>query len=187
MKISRFTIVFEREGLFFLYNTYTQSLFKINAAYYQQISKVISKEKNINILPKELIEFLESRHFIDDEKEQSAHDFCIKMEYRKRFESFSGKTLSLVIAPTLACNFACPYCYEANLPTSIMTEEVEDNIIRFIKSFETSCDKLEICWEGGEPLIGFEKIKSLFEKIESKTSLKVKEHLIDTNGYLLTP
>lgn len=109
------------------------------------------------------------------------------MEYRKRFESFCGKTLSLVIAPTLACNFACPYCYEANLPVSIMSKEVEDDIILFIKSFENVCDKLEICWEGGEPLIGFETIKSLFSKIESRTSLKITEHLIVTNGYLLTP
>ena len=108
------------------------------------------------------------------------------MEYRKRFESFSGRTLSLVIAPTLACNFACPYCYEANHPASIMPKVVEDNIIRFIKSYETVCDKLEICWEGGEPLIGFETIKSLFAKIETKTSLKIEEHIIVTNGYLLT-
>ena len=187
MKISRFTIIFEREGLFLLYNTCTQSLFKISETNYQLICKVISGEESINTLPKDLFDFLKTRHFIDDEKEQEAHDFCVKMEYRKRFESFSGRTLSLVIAPTLACNFACPYCYEANLPASIMNEEVEDNIIRFIKSYETTCDKLEICWEGGEPLIGFETIKSLFKKIESKTSLKIKEHLIATNGYLLTP
>ena len=30
MKISRFAIIFERDGLFFIYNTSTQSLFKID-------------------------------------------------------------------------------------------------------------------------------------------------------------
>lgn len=187
MKISRFIIAFEREGLSFLYNTCTQSFFRISSIAYQYISKVIEGEIKITDLPEELLDFIKSRHCIDTDDEQSAHDFRVKMEYRKRFESFSGRRLSLVIAPTLACNFACPYCYEASLPVSIMSEEVEDNIIRFIKSYETICDELEICWEGGEPLIGFETIKSLFTKIEKEISLKIKGNVIVTNGYLLTP
>lgn len=40
MKISRFAIIFERDGLFFLYNTSTQSLFKINEKDYLDILKV---------------------------------------------------------------------------------------------------------------------------------------------------
>ena len=187
MKISRFAIIFERDGLFFIYNTSTQSLFKIDEKDYKDILKVIAGKENVVSLSKDLFDFFKSKNFIDTDDERSARDVCVKMEYRKRFESFSGRTLSLVVAPTLACNFACPYCYEANLPVSIMSEEVEDNIIRFIKSYETVCDKLEICWEGGEPLIGFKTIKSLYSKIALKTSLKITEHAIVTNGYLLTP
>ncbi|WP_305141279.1 radical SAM/SPASM domain-containing protein [uncultured Muribaculum sp.] len=108
------------------------------------------------------------------------------MEYLKRLKSFGGKTLSLVIAPTLACNFACPYCYEANLPLSLMDEKVENGIIDFINSFSSRCDSLEICWEGGEPLLGIDKIKSLLERIETKSSLPLTYHSIITNGYLLS-
>lgn len=187
MRISRFVIIFERDGMHFLYNTCTQSFFKISDIDYESISKVLDGKANVNDLSEELVCLLEDKHCIDTDNEQSATSFLTKMEYRKRFESFSSRTLSLVIAPTLACNFACPYCYEANLPISIMNEEVEDDIIRFIKSYEKVCDKIEICWEGGEPLIGFDTIKSLYEKIETETPLKIKEHIIVTNGYLLTP
>lgn len=187
MKISRFVILFEREGLFFLYNTGTQSLFRINDNDYQIISKVIRGKINLNKLPEELLNFLENRHCLDTQEDNAAHNLCVKMEYRKRFESFSNRRLALVIAPTLACNFACPYCYEANLPGSMMSKEVEDNIIRFIKSYDKACDTIEICWDGGEPLLGFETMKSLYEKIETDTSLEIKGHGIVTNGYLLTP
>lgn len=187
MKISRFVIVFEREEKFFIYNTSTLAFFRINKTDYHNIIKVLSGQLSLDNLSEELLRFLENNHCIDTNDDQLAADFCVKMEYRKRFESFSGKTLALVIAPTLACNFACPYCYQSNLPLSMMTQEVEDNIIRFIKSYEAVCNKIEICWEGGEPLIGFETIKSLFRKIETNTSLKLNNHLIVTNGYLLTP
>lgn len=186
MKISNYVIVFERENLYFLYNTSTQSLFKINIFDYKSILNVIEGRTNLENLSNELLVFLENHQCIDTDNDQFAHDFRVKMEYRKRFESFSGKTLSLVIAPTLACNFACPYCYESNLPISTMSQDVEDDIIHFIKSYDNVCDKIEICWEGGEPLIGFDTIKSIFNKIETKTSLKIANHIIVTNGYLLT-
>lgn len=186
MKISNFVIHFERENLFFLYNTCTQSLFKINKLDYISIFNVIEKKTNIENLSNELLTFLETHQCLDTANNQLAHDFRVKMEYRKRFESFSSKTLSLVIAPTLACNFACPYCYESNLPISSMSQDVEDGIIHFIKSYDKVCDKIEVCWDGGEPLIGFDTIKSLFNKIETNTSLTVVNHIIVTNGYLLT-
>lgn len=186
MKISRFVILFEREGFCFLYNTCTQAFFKINEVDYDAISKIISGESDITSLSIELISFLREIHCIDTDNDQYARDLCIKMEYRKRFESFSGKTLSLVIAPTLACNFACPYCYEANLPVSKMSEDVQNDIIIFIKSYERICDKIEICWEGGEPLMAFDVIQSLYSIIEKQTSLKISGHYMVTNGFLLT-
>lgn len=187
MKISRFVIIFEREDSCFLYNTGTQSFFRISNADYQQIASVINKEKEIDELPDNLLAFLQNNHCIDNDNEQLSIDLRVKMEYKKRMESFSNRTLSLVIAPTLACNFACPYCYESNLPVSTMTDDVEDQIIRFIKSYEETCDDIELCWEGGEPLMAFGTIRSVISKIETQSSLKIRKHILVTNGYLLTP
>lgn len=78
MKISRFAIAFERENLFFLYNTSTLSLYKISEEDYHYISEVIAGKKNTDSLSSELLDFLERKHFIDTDDERFAQDFCVK-------------------------------------------------------------------------------------------------------------
>lgn len=186
MKISIFSILFERNGTFFLYNTSTQSLLRIDKSTFLLLNSALKGEKEVSDFPESVIEYLKAKDFIDDSENHIINDFCTKMEYGKRYRSFSNKTLALVIAPTLTCNFACPYCYEANLPPTLMTEDVENGIIHFINSYNKTCDKLELCWEGGEPLIGFKNIQSLLKKIRTESLLTLIDHSIITNGYLLT-
>ena len=185
MRISKYTIPFERDNIQFLYNTQTLSLITVDRDLYELISDSIHNPEKLHSIDDETYRFLLDKCIIDD-SDSCCQDFRTKMEYLKRLKSFGGKTLSLVIAPTLACNFACPYCYEANLPLSLMDEKVENGIIDFINSFSSRCDSLEICWEGGEPLLGIDKIKSLLERIETKSSLPLTYHSIITNGYLLS-
>lgn len=66
--------------------------------------------------------------------------------------------LSLTIAPTMACNFACGYCFQGkHQPSKPMTPEVQDAIIAFVKS-RRPLKSLNIVWYGGEPLMGREAI-----------------------------
>lgn len=186
MKISKFTIPFHRDSEYFLYNTQSLSLIKVDSESYSIVEKSRTNPEYLQSLPKEYLSRLKEKAILDDDLDTQSNDFRTKMEYIKRFRSFGNKTLSLVIAPTLACNFACPYCYEANLPVSIMNEEVEEKIIDFINSFQHRCDTLEICWEGGEPLLGFNRIKSLLDKIKTRSLLPLAYHSIITNGYLFS-
>lgn len=186
MKISRYAIPFVRDNNYFLYNTLTLSLLSIDKATYDYIMDSIENPACINNIPKEALSILQDKSIIDDDRETAAKNFQYKMEYIKRLKSFGGRTLSLVIAPTLACHFACPYCYEANLPLTIMNEDTEDKIIEFINSFKDKCDILEICWEGGEPLLAFDRLKSLLGKIKRDSLLPVNFQSIVTNGYLLS-
>lgn len=185
MNLSKFTILFERENNYFLYNTKNLSLTKINNQTFYLLKNAQNSVKEFSNLPVDLFEYLKEKDFLDTDNDQYANDFCKTMEYGKRFKSFSNTSLSLVIAPTLACNFACPYCYEANLPNEVMSENVEEGIVNFINSFGKRCNQLEICWEGGEPLIGFKTIQSLLNRIEEKSILPLTHHSIITNGYLL--
>jgi uncharacterized protein len=67
-------------------------------------------------------------------------------------------TLNLTIAPTMACNFACGYCFQgANKPTKKMTPEVQEAILGLIKQ-KRDLKTLNIVWYGGEPLMGKEAI-----------------------------
>ncbi len=186
MKISRFVIPFTREGAYYIYNLKTLSLLSVDEMMYRWILHAIEFGVDADSINDKMESYLAIKRIIDDDRESDDCDFCYKMEYAKRLKSLTNRTLSLVIAPTLSCNFACPYCYEASLPSSLMKANVEDELIDFINSFTQTCDNLEICWSGGEPLIGFDNIESLYYKIQNKSKLPLIRQSIVTNGYLLT-
>ena len=94
----------------------------------------------------------------------------------------------LTIAPTLDCNFACPYCYE-NRRKGKMSQEVQEAVIEFIEdTISKGTRKLDISWYGGEPLLYPEIVESMSRKINAiaqETDCTVSMHMV-TNGYLLT-
>ena len=71
--------------------------------------------------------------------------------------SQNAEGLYYVIAPTLACNYHCSYCFENDRTIfSSMTYETADAVIKFIESAiknRTSTKYLHINWFGGEPLL----------------------------------
>lgn len=93
--------------------------------------------------------------------------------------------LDLVIAPTTGCNFACPYCFEGEKNTKVITEEVIESIISFINGY-SSVKKLDLTWYGGEPLMAFNKIKKIIHKIHEECSAEINSQSIITNAYLLS-
>lgn len=74
-------------------------------------------------------------------------------------------SLTLTIAPTMACNFACGYCFQGlNKPTKKMTPDVQDAIIDFVKA-KKDLKALSIVWYGGEPLMGRDSIFRLSDRL----------------------
>ena len=55
-----------------------------------------------------------------------------------------SSVFELTIAPTLACNMDCPYCYEKE-KTGVMSQEILDNIINFT-----------LQWKGYDKIYGYE-------------------------------
>ncbi len=106
----------------------------------------------------------------------------IKM--KRRFRQSAANTLSLTIAPTRECNFACIYCYEEDRAAVSMTPETETDLLEFISRFK-NLDALNITWFGGEPLMRFDVIERLTKKF---LELKIPKYYseIISNGYLLT-
>lgn len=98
------------------------------------------------------------------------------------------KTLSLLITPTMGCNFACPYCFEYHR-TGFMSQEVQDKIIQFISySVEKNHhEHIFVYWFGGEPLLGADIIESMADRIMSIANSHGIRHTsaVVTNGYLL--
>ena len=52
----------------------------------------------------------------------------IKIKFYALAERFNNRRLDLTINPTLACNFACPYCFEEDHRNIYMSENTENEI-----------------------------------------------------------
>ncbi len=101
---------------------------------------------------------------------------------------FSKEVLSLTIAPTLDCNFACPYCYE-NRQKGKMSPDIQSAICEYIEeTIDDGAKTIDISWYGGEPLLCFDIVESMSLRIREicgRRGVILKMHMV-TNGYLLT-
>jgi len=125
------------------------------------------------------------------EKRMLLHSDIDELHYmRKLYKSrrFSRDSLGLTIAPTLDCNFACPYCYEDKRPGK-MSEEVAERLVEYVEKMLPGRSSLRVMWYGGEPLMCKDIVESLterFVKVASDCGATFRASMT-TNGYLLTP
>lgn len=109
--------------------------------------------------------------------------FFNRLKFSSYLTRFSKNSLRLTIAPTMACNFKCVYCYEGSrVKEAVMSEEVVQGIIDYVK--KSGCQSLHITWYGGEPLCAWNKILDINKRIE-ELNLKEFTQNIVTNGSLL--
>lgn len=98
--------------------------------------------------------------------------------------------LTVLISPTLACNFRCPYCFEHH-GSGLMTQETQDAIVRFVEKSitEHSHRHLFVYWFGGEPLLGIDIIDRMAQQLQDIAQRHGLTYAsaMSTNGYLLTP
>ncbi|MCC8166014.1 MAG: radical SAM protein [Planctomycetes bacterium] len=98
------------------------------------------------------------------------------------------RQMTVTIAPTLACNFACDYCYQGeDVRTRTMTPEVEQAIVDYMAGKMESLDRLGIAWYGGEPLLRPDILFRLSDRFQAMCRDRgvVYTASIVTNGYLL--
>ena len=110
--------------------------------------------------------------------------------FSKRFIS---NLFRVTIAPTMLCNFACPYCFESSEIRAngrIMSDATAANIIKSVDDCfnKTRFKRMVLCWYGGEPLLGLKKVVELTTLIGSfaeRNGVKLSTYII-TNGSLLS-
>lgn len=97
---------------------------------------------------------------------------------------------SLIINPTINCNFKCWYCYEEHIPGAKMSDDVLCNVKKHITNI-TSNEKLKyfhLSFFGGEPLLYFDKVvvPIIDHYNEQCIQNNVRTHVsFTTNGYLI--
>ncbi|NFI52275.1 SPASM domain-containing protein [Clostridium botulinum] len=177
MKLSKFNIIKYINEDTLIYNTISAGVLMLNKEY----SKYFKDLQNIGTSDKEdLIEQLKQGNMVVDDD----IDEVSMLEVANYSQRFSNSHLSLTIAPTLNCNFACPYCYEEGYRYSSMNSDVKNDLIKFIENYK-NINQLNITWYGGEPLLEINVIEELTKKILKKFDTSKYSASIVTNGFLL--
>lgn len=97
--------------------------------------------------------------------------------------------LKFTIGLTMACNFACPYCFEEHR-NEHMTPAVADAVFRFVQRHmrDAGARSVYVNWFGGEPLLNVDVLCQLSAQIrrEAEATGAHYESMAITNGALLS-
>lgn len=141
-------------------------------------------EKSLNEDELECVHVMEQNGFLI-EQGYNEKNYIKVNSYRNRYNK---DTLILTIAPTLACNLNCPYCYEKGVEKSQkMRPEVQKQVIEFIKNKAEGTKQVVITWYGGEPLLAVDVITTISTEVIAfceKNGISYSGSIV-TNGTLL--
>lgn len=179
MKISRYNVVIEVEDGIIIYNLNSGGVLFLNEDYKKQYETI--KGNSIECINDDLIEALKNGEMIV-EPNVNEIDEIIK-ESRKIRQC--NEVTNLTIAPTMACNFVCSYCYEKGVTYETMSEKTVGAVNNFIKQMREQTSKLEIVWYGGEPLLAFDIVKRITKEAIEVFGADNYQASMVTNGYLL--
>lgn len=150
-------------------------------------TKIMDILQNPNcFLEEDIFKDLLMNQFIIEDNRDEVYEIAYNVEGARKDEG----SLNLIILPTEACNFSCPYCFvkENNVH---MDNEMYDRILRFIEKqcnkFHSKCEKpfkVSIGWFGGEPTLFAEDIVTFMNEL-AKKDIELDGKIV-TNGYLLT-
>lgn len=180
-KASKFNFFYNRsDNENIVYNTFSKGLIALDNEHANSLKNGCYH----SIFSKEEINFLVENGFLVE----NSFDENEFLKYYNNKVRFTSDYFCLTIAPTLSCNFDCPYCFE-NKRTGTMSKDVQTELVRFVEEkIKKGIKTLEITWYGGEPLLCFDIIKNLAEEITQiadKYGCKCKMGMI-SNGYLLS-
>jgi uncharacterized protein len=141
----------------------------------------IAKE-NITFPENYLQELRRGKFVVDDDINEVD---VLKHIYNLR--KYDRSSFGLTIAPTMACNFGCTYCYEGSLKPVVMSHEVQDAVVDFLTTRIEMLKGIGVSWYGGEPLLATDVIYRLSDKLMDlcrKNECHYEASMV-TNGWLL--
>lgn len=186
MKPSKYNYVIRENHSSFWFNGLSLSHFSIDNTTSKTLFKYISnpdliKENFPNFFEKLVSNGFYIKDTIDElDLIRDAHSKAVnKNEY------------SLIILPTLDCNFECWYCVQDHLKTKMNTETIEKvkkHIYRVAN--DNRFKSLNIEWFGGEPFMYFQEVIYPITSYAKKICKEKNINFITgatTNGYYLKP
>lgn len=173
LKPSQYNYVVHTNSGYILYNTLFSSLSRLE----QQEYHAYCLPECCNLELK--MQLAEQGFFVPKEIDESAVYYRLASFLRQNI----SYPLKIVLAPTMACNARCFYCYEAGAAHSSMSKETAEKVVDWIETKSLSMQKsVEIVWFGGEPLLGVTHIDEISLKLAEK-GIEFSSSMI-TNGSL---
>ncbi len=180
---SRYNTLFrsERYG-WFLHNTLSGVMLELDENHARIAHSLRDGTSPSSAEPGEFITLLEESGFLADPDMERF--MLMKSRYRRNAACFSTAYVGLTICPTLACNFACPYCFEHSQgDATVMDDRTIEALLAFIRK-HNDAKHLTVRWYGGEPTLAFGVIEKLTAKFIELFDDYADAGLV-TNGFLL--
>jgi His-Xaa-Ser system radical SAM maturase HxsB len=132
---------------------------------------------------------LKSRHFLMDSSSSVPIDL-LATKYRTKKQFLDGFTKLHLFVVTLRCDHTCPYCQVSRVTqdrtTFDMSRATAERSIGLM--FRSPSPTLKVEFQGGEPLLNFELIRWIVERVKERNKAEVREidFVVATNLSQLT-
>lgn len=187
MKISKYTILFEKRENYCFYNSQNDKVMLCLPEVKDLIEKYHSTPDALEPIHPELYGYLKENRFLVPDDEDETKLLIEKLAE----EQDSEAQCSITVNPTMNCNLRCWYCYEDHLPASMMNGTVLEAVKKMIARISTNkkTKEVHLNFFGGEPLLGFNQcVKPLIEYTQNVCAQHNKTLSIGftSNAVLLT-
>lgn len=183
---SRYNYAVDYNGKKLLYNGLSGAGICMTKEEYEKIKPLMENLETFQRdYPEDFNHLLNLGYVIEDSFDEIRY-----IRYKNNEAVFLNRAYTIVINPTLECNFRCWYCYEDHVDGK-MSDDTVEAVKKHIehKVINHEITSLHLSWFGGEPLLYFNEIIypiSLFAK-ELCENYKVPfSNHVTSNAYLIT-
>lgn len=190
MKLSKFNNKVKYQDTSYIYNSFSDKFFALDPTLLLMFDALQSESEiaELSAIHPTFYDALQQNEFIlaDD------HDEIEKVKQLSKKVDTQDTHFTLIINPTMNCNFKCWYCYETHEKGSKMNEGTVQHVYNFIENVIADNPNLKtfhISWFGGEPLLYYAQV---IDPVMEFAHNYCAEHGIyldfrfTTNGYLFT-
>lgn len=187
VKLSRYSIFIPLDDEITLaFNAAAGSFAVLESCNHRAITSSSGEDLNGTLPSHLLIDLYHGGFAVDARLDETALLRINSMFARTRSDS-----LLLTIVPSMGCNLACEYCYQAaNERPGVMDSRIQQAVIDHLTTTLSAgrLRRVHITWYGGEPLLFWDIIRELGSRIGelcSAHSVALTSNMV-TNGTLLT-
>jgi hypothetical protein len=156
----------DREDRYCLFNTRRGSARLLDQQEYLSYWSADSGESSLNDAGDLVMQLADDGFLVENDTNELAN---IEAEHLGARRS-RGK-VSLIIAPTMACNLDCSYCFETNRYAGRMSDQTQNQLVGLVRHyFETGTKRLAMTRYAGEP----ETCKAASDRLLERHSIYIE-------------